>query len=101
MIELSSHAPGRALIAVHKYRENDFKPYIFLTTNYGQSWTLLTDGKNGIPADHYVKVVREDPKRKGLLYAGTEYGMYISFDEGKNWQSFQFTCHPCLSQTWL
>lgn len=94
MIELSSHAPGRALIAVHKYRENDFKPYIFLTNNYGQSWTLLTDGKNGIPADHYVKVVREDPKRKGLLYAGTEYGMYVSFDEGKNWQNFQFNLPP-------
>jgi photosystem II stability/assembly factor-like uncharacterized protein len=94
MIELSSHAPGRALIAVHKYRENDFKPYIFLTTNYGQSWTLLSDGKNGIPAHHYVKVVREDPKRKGLLYAGTEYGMFVSFDEGKNWQPFQFNLPP-------
>ncbi|MBK9488936.1 MAG: glycosyl hydrolase [Haliscomenobacter sp.] len=94
MIELSAHAAGRALIAVHKYRENDFKPYIFLTNNYGQSWTLLTDGKNGIPADHYVKVVREDPSRKGLLYAGTEYGVWVSFDEGKNWQPFQFNLPP-------
>lgn len=89
MIELSAHDPGRALIAVYKYRENDFRPYIFLTNNYGRSWDLLTDGKNGIPADHFVRVVREDPIRKGLLYAGTEFGMYISFNGGKNWQPFQ------------
>lgn len=89
MIELSAHDPGRALIAVYKYRENDFRPYIFLTNNYGRSWDLLTDGENGIPADHFVRVVREDPIRKGLLYAGTEFGMYISFNEGKQWQAFQ------------
>jgi len=94
MIDLSAHAAGRALIAVHKYRENDFKPYIFLTDNYGKSWTLLSDGKNGIPADQYVKVVREDPKRKGLLYAGTDLGMFVSFDEGKNWQPFQLNLPP-------
>lgn len=88
-IDLSAHQDGRALISVYKYRENDFKPYIFLTNNYGKNWTLLTDGKNGIPEDHFVRVVREDPIRQGLLYAGTEFGMYISFDEGKNWQSFQ------------
>jgi len=89
MIELSAHDPGRALIAVYKYRENDFRPYIFLTNNYGRSWDLLTDGENGIPADHFVRVVREDPIRKGLLYAGTEFGMYVSFNEGKQWQPFQ------------
>jgi photosystem II stability/assembly factor-like uncharacterized protein len=89
MIELSSHDPARAFIAVYKYRENDFKPYIFRTNNYGKSWKLLTDGKNGIPANHFVRVVREDPVKKGLLYAGTEFGMYISFDDGAHWQSFQ------------
>jgi photosystem II stability/assembly factor-like uncharacterized protein len=89
MIELSVHDPGRALIAVYKYRENDFRPYIFLTDNYGRSWKRLTDGENGIPADHFVRVVREDPIREGLLYAGTEFGMYISFNEGKQWQPFQ------------
>ena len=88
-IELSAHDPARAFLAVYKYRENDFRPYIFMTNNYGQNWTLLTDGNNGIPDDHFVRVVREDPQRKGLLYAGTEFGMYISYDEGQNWQSLQ------------
>lgn len=89
MIDLSAHDPGRAFIAVHKYREDDFRPYIFRTNNYGQSWDLLTDGKNGIPAGRFVRVVREDPDRKGLLYAGTEFGMYVSFDDGSHWQPFQ------------
>lgn len=88
-IDLSVHDQGRAFMSVYKYRDNDFRPYIFMTNNYGKKWTLLTNGENGIPADHFVRVVREDPVRKGLLYAGTEFGMYISFDEGKNWQTFQ------------
>ena len=90
-IELSAHAPGRAFIAVYKYRENDFKPYIFMTNDYGKNWQLLTTGQNGIPGHHFARVVREDPNRKGLLYAGTEFGMYVSFDEGKNWQTFQLS----------
>ena len=89
MIDLSAHGPGRALIAVYKYRENDFKPYIFLTSDHGNTWALLTDGQNGIPKDHFVRVVREDPHRKGLIYAGTEFGMYFSLDEGAHWQPFQ------------
>lgn len=88
-IELSPHDPGRAFLAVYKYRENDFQPYIFQTDNYGQNWTLLTNGRNGIPADHFVRVVREDPVRKGLLYAGTEFGMYVSDDSGQTWQTLQ------------
>ncbi len=88
-IDLSIHQAGRAFMAVQKYRFDDFKPYIFMTNNYGKSWTLLTDGKNGIPEDYPVRVVREDPDRKGLLYAGTEFGIFVSFDEGKNWQSMQ------------
>lgn len=88
-IDLSKHSPGRAYVAVYKYRQADFHPYIFKTDNYGQGWELLTDGKNGIPENHFVRVVREDPDREGLLYAGTEFGMYISFNDGKNWQSFQ------------
>jgi len=88
-IELSSHDAGRAFIAVYKYRQDDFRPYIFMTNNYGQNWTLLTDGQNGIPDDHFVRVVREDPNRKGLLYAGTEFGMYISYNEGQDWESLQ------------
>ncbi|HSN54645.1 MAG TPA: sialidase family protein, partial [Candidatus Sulfomarinibacteraceae bacterium] len=88
-IELSAHAPGRALIAVHRYRLGDFRPYVFRTDDFGASWRLLTDGANGIPADHFVRVVREDPERNGLLYAGTEFGMYTSFDDGASWQPLQ------------
>ncbi len=88
-IELSTHDAGRAFLAVQRYRLDDFQPYIFRTDNYGASWTLLTDGVNGIPGDHFVRVVREDPERKGLLYAGTEFGIYVSFDDGDSWRSLQ------------
>ncbi|MEZ4849897.1 MAG: glycosyl hydrolase [Bacteroidia bacterium] len=89
MIALSPHDRQTAYIAVYRYRDNDFSPYIFKTSNYGKSWVQLTDGKNGIPAHTWVRAVREDPDRKGLLYAGTEFGMYISFNDGKTWQPFQ------------
>ncbi|RMF76942.1 MAG: glycosyl hydrolase [Acidobacteria bacterium] len=88
-IELSPHAPGRAFLAVHRYRLDDFRPYVFRTDDRGAHWTLLTDGTNGIPDGHFVRVVREDPVRHGLLYAGTEYGVYVSFDDGKHWQRLQ------------
>ncbi len=88
-IDLNPGIPGRAVMAVYRYREGDFRPYVFLTEDYGARWRLLTDGSNGIPADHPVRVVREDPDREGLLYAGTEFGMYVSFDEGAHWQPLQ------------
>lgn len=88
MIELSAHDPGRAFLAVHKYRLDDFTPYIYRTNDYGKNWSLIT-ANNGILSNHFVRVVREDPARKGLLYAGTEFGMYISFNDGKSWQPFQ------------
>jgi photosystem II stability/assembly factor-like uncharacterized protein len=88
-IDLSAHDPGRAHIAVNRYMQNDMKPYIFQTSDYGKTWKLLTNGSNGIPANTWVRVVREDPDRKGLLYAGTEFGLYISFDDGAHWQKFQ------------
>lgn len=88
-IEVSTHAPGRVFIAAYRYQMDDFRPYILRTEDYGKTWRLLTDGTNGIPADHPVRVVREDPERKGLLYAGTEFGMYVSFDDGAHWQSLQ------------
>ena len=88
-IEPSPHRMGSAYIAVCRYMLNDWQPYIYRTENYGGTWTRLTDGRNGIPADCPVRVVREDPDREGLLYAGTEFGMFISFDNGRNWQSFQ------------
>lgn len=88
-IDLNPNRPGRAVMAVYKYRDNDFRPYVFLTENFGEDWRLLTDGRNGIPDDFPVRVVREDPDREGLLYAGTEFGMFVSFDEGEHWQEFQ------------
>jgi hypothetical protein len=75
---------------VYRYlREHDLKPYIYRTDDYGETWTLLTDGKNGIPFDHPTRVVREDPARQGLLYAGTEFGFFVSFNNGRNWQPLQ------------
>jgi len=88
-IEPSPHRKGAAYIAVYRYLLNDWQPYIYATEDYGATWTRLTDGKNGIPVDTPTRVVREDPDRAGLLYAGTEFGMFISFDNGKQWQSFQ------------
>lgn len=88
-IEPSPHARGKAYVTGYRFRLNDFHPYVFKTTDYGQSWTLLTDGTNGIPEDYPVRVVREDEVRPGLLYAGTEYGMFVSFDDGEHWQPFQ------------
>ncbi|HEY7697776.1 MAG TPA: glycosyl hydrolase, partial [Vicinamibacteria bacterium] len=88
-IDLSTHQPGRAHVTVYNYRFDDFAPYVFQTNDYGKTWKRIADGKNGIPERHFARVVREDPNRKGLLYAGTEYGMYVSFDDGKSWQSLQ------------
>ena len=88
-IELSAHDPGRAFIAVHRYRMDDSRPYIFRTDDFGASWNRIADGFNGIPADHFVRVVREDTQRKGLLFAGTEFGLFVSLDDGSTWQAFQ------------
>lgn len=88
-LEPSPHRAGSAYYAVHRFLLGDYRPYIYHTDDYGQSWTLLTDGTNGIPEDWPTRVVREDPDREGLLYAGTEFGIFISFDNGAHWQSFQ------------
>ncbi|MEO7359999.1 MAG: hypothetical protein ABI120_06705 [Gemmatimonadaceae bacterium] len=88
-IDASSHRPGTAYYAVYRYLLGDYAPYLYRTDDYGATWTRLTDGTNGIPADWPTRVVREDPDRAGLLYAGTEFGMFISFDNGAHWQSFQ------------
>ncbi len=87
-IEPSPHRAGSAYYAVYRYLLGDYAPYIYKTNDYGVTWKLLTDGKNGIPADWPTRVVREDPDRQGLLYAGTEFGMFISFDDGGHWQHF-------------
>ena len=88
-IEVSPHRRGSAYFAVYRWLLGDYQPYIYRTDDYGRTWKRLTDGKNGIPADWPTRVVREDPNREGLLYAGTEFGMFISFDNGAHWQSFQ------------
>lgn len=88
-IDLSVHKPGRAYVAVHRYRMDDFAPYAYRTDDWGRTWTRLTDGTNGIPADHFVRVVREDKTREGILYAGTEFGLYVSLDAGRRWQPLQ------------
>jgi len=85
-IEVSPHDPATAYLAATRYKFGDFTPHIFKTTDYGKSWTRLV---NGIGNEAFVRVVREDPKRKGLLYAGTQTGLYISFNDGKQWQPFQ------------
>ncbi len=88
-VEPSRHRPGTAYAAIFRYLLGDFAPYLYRTDDYGQNWTRLTDGTSGIAADEPTRVVREDPDREGLLYAGTEFGLYISFDRGTTWQSFQ------------
>ena len=85
-IEPSNFDEGTCYIAGTRYKSGDFTPYLYKTTNYGKSWTKIT---SGIDPEHFTRVLREDPKRKGLLYTGTETGMYISFDNGSNWKSFQ------------
>jgi len=78
--------PGGAYVAGTKYKSDDFHPYLYKTTDFGQSWTKITDG---IDHQHFTRTIQPDPKRQGLLYAGTESGMYISFDDGASWAPFQ------------
>ena len=85
-IELSAHNPGQAYVAVQRYRLDDFRPYIFRTDDYGGSWTLVVDG---IPEDYPVRTVREDPEHEGLLFAGTEFGVFVTLNGGSTWQGFQ------------
>src|SRR5439155_5698827 len=77
---------GGLYVAATRYKLDDFKPYLFLTLDYGKTWTKIV---HGIKEDHFTRVIRADAKRPGLLYCGTEAGMYISFDDGTNWKRFQ------------
>jgi len=85
-VEPSVFDAGTCYIAGTKYKSGDFAPYLYKTVDYGKTWTKIT---NGIASEHFTRVLREDPIQKGLLYAGTETGMYISFNDGKNWNPFQ------------
>ena len=87
-VEPSPHDAAKAYIALLRYQFGDWKPYIYRTNDFGRSWDLLTDG-NGIPEDYPTRVVREDPDKVGVLYAGTEYGIFVSLDDGDTWHDFQ------------
>ncbi|HEX9730123.1 MAG TPA: glycosyl hydrolase [Gemmatimonadales bacterium] len=86
IIDVSPHDPATAYVAATRYKLDDVTPYIYKTTNYGQSWRLIT---RGIPRGHFIRTVREDLGRPGLLYAGGEFGVYVSFNGGDDWQSLQ------------
>ncbi|RRQ50527.1 glycosyl hydrolase [Maribacter algicola] len=85
-IDASPFKKGTAYVAASYYKFGDYTPYLYKTTDYGKTWELIT---NGIPAEYYTRAIRSDKVREGLLYAGTEWGMYISFDDGKSWSPFQ------------
>ena len=85
-IDASSIEAGTAYVAATMYKLDDFKPYLYKTKDYGKTWKKIT---NGIPDNAFTRVIREDPNRRGLLFAGTETGLYVSFDDGDNWQSLR------------
>jgi len=86
LIDPSPHDANTAYVAIDRHKLDDFKPYIFKTTDLGKTWTAIT---NGIPDGAYVHAVREDPEKRGLLYAGTELGVFVSLDDGAHWQPLQ------------
>ncbi|PYS47438.1 MAG: glycosyl hydrolase, partial [Acidobacteria bacterium] len=85
-IDASPFDPGTAYVAATMYKTDDFRPYLYKTSDYGKTWKKIV---NGIPETVFTRVIREDPNRRGLLYAGTETGMYVSFNDGESWQSLQ------------
>jgi photosystem II stability/assembly factor-like uncharacterized protein len=86
LIEASPHDAGVAYVAVDRHQNDDMHPYIYKTGDYGKSWTKIT---TGIPENTFARAVREDPKKRGLLYAGTETGVYVSFNDGADWRSLR------------
>jgi photosystem II stability/assembly factor-like uncharacterized protein len=85
-IEASPHDPAAAYFAGTMYKSDDFRPYLYKTADYGKTWTKITAG---LPEDSFTRVIREDPARRGLLYAGTETGLWVSFDDGARWETLQ------------
>ncbi|GAB4191831.1 MAG: hypothetical protein Tsb002_21010 [Wenzhouxiangellaceae bacterium] len=86
-LEAHPFEPGGLYLAATAYKSDDFKPYLFVTTDYGQRWRKIT---NGIADDHFTRAIRADHQRRGLLFAGTERGLYLSTDDGRHWQAAQF-----------
>ena len=91
MVEASTFAEGTAYVAANRFQLDDFSPSLWKTTDYGANWTKIV---NGIAADDFTRVIRQDPERRGLLYAGTERGVWVSFDDGANWQRLQRNLPP-------
>ncbi len=91
-MEVSPHAKGTIYVAVNRYRFNDFSPLVYVTDDYGKTWKSINRGFRG---EDFVRVVREDPNRKGLLYAGTETGLYLSHNNGDYWYRFQLNLPVC------
>src|SRR5687767_12725820 len=94
-LDASPFDPATAYLAATMYKHDDNRPYLYKTSDYGKTWRKIT---NGIPEGAFTRVIREDPNKRGLLYAGTETGLYVSFDDGANWQSMQFN-HPVVPIT--
>ena len=90
-LDVSKHAPGTVYLAGERHRVSDLEPYLYKTTDYGKTWQKIT---SGIAAPSFTYVVREDPVRPGLLFAGTETGAYVSFDAGASWQSLRRNMPP-------
>ena len=91
IVEPSHHAPGTMYFAANRYQLDDFAPYLYRTTDYGRTWTRINDG---IAPTEFTRVIREDPEKPGLLYAGTERGVWVSFNDGKRWQRLQRNLPP-------
>ncbi len=92
MIAESPHRDGTVFMTVARHKMGDYAPYVYRTDDFGTSWTMIT---NGLPEDDFCRVIREDPNRQGLLYVGTELGLYASFDDGATWQSLQANLPVC------
>ncbi|HEY6212679.1 MAG TPA: hypothetical protein VIW45_10355, partial [Vicinamibacterales bacterium] len=86
LVEASQFRPGTAYVAANRYQQDDFKPYVYRTDDYGATWTAIA---NGVGANDFARAIREDTKVAGLLYLGTEHGIYVSFDDGAKWESLR------------
>ena len=94
LIEASRYDAATAYAAVDRHQVDDFHPYIYRTHDAGKTWQQIV---TGLPENAYVHAVREDPVRKGLLFAGTETGVFISFDDGNSWRPCKIICRPARS----
>ena len=88
-IHLSNHSPGKAYMVAYRYRLDDWAPYIYRTRDWGANWERIGDGSRGIPADWPARSIIEDPVREGLLFVGTEFGLFVSLDDGLSWRALQ------------